>query len=266
MNVNELARKLAVDAGQLVSGLRAHAAELGDSSDETQVSMAKEVLGNEGDRAGHNYLTQQLATLRPADAVISEEDAPDTVRGTSQLVWIVDPLDGTSEYSSGRSDYAVHVALWDANSNLPGKIAVASVAVPELDKVWSMDDTPIAPSTYDGPIRILVSRTRPPRELDRVVADLEEAFAHRGPVQIIQMGSVGAKVSYMLDGNADVYLNTGGFFEWDLAAPLGVACHHGLVVCQINGEPFSFNQANLKLTGALICRPELQKIILNSLA
>jgi len=85
-------------------------------------------------------------------------------------------------------------------------------------------------------------------------------------VQIIQMGSVGAKVSYILDGNADVYLNTGGFFEWDLAAPLGVACHHGLVVCQINGEPFAFNQVNLKLTGALICRPELQKIILKSLA
>ena len=80
------------------------------------------------------------------------------------------------------------------------------------------------------------------------------------------MGSVGAKVSYILDGNADVYLNTGGLFEWDLAAPLGVACHHGLVVCQINGEPFAFNQVNLKLTGALICRPELQKIILKSLA
>jgi len=266
MNTNELARKLAVEAGKLLSGLRAHAGQIDDSLDETHTSMAKEILGNEGDRAGHNYLTQQLAALRPQDAVISEEDAPESVRGNSQLVWIVDPLDGTSEYSSGRNDYAVHVALWDATSNLPGKIAVASVAIPELDKVWSMDDEPMAPSTYNGPIRILVSRSRPPRELVRVVADLQEAFPERGEVQIIQMGSVGAKVSYILDGNADVYLNTGGFFEWDLAAPLGVACHHGLVVCQINGEPFAFNQVNLKLTGALICRPELQKIILKSLA
>jgi len=266
MNDHELARHLAVTAGNLLSGLRSHAQSIDEANDESLLALAREVLGKAGDGAGHDYLTSELAKLRPDDAVLSEEgDGTDIARLDAQRVWIVDPLDGTSEYSSHRSDYAVHVALWDRASETPSKLIASSVAVPELGVVWSMDDVPVAAAATDRPIRILVSRSRPPREIDLICANLSEAFPERG-TEVVPMGSAGAKVGNILAGESDMYINTGGFYEWDLAAPLGVAVHHGLRVFDIQGEEFTFNNANLKLTGAIVTRPEFESIILASIA
>jgi 3'(2'), 5'-bisphosphate nucleotidase len=266
MNDHELARHLAVTAGDLLSGLRQHAKTLDEGNDESLLALAREVLGKAGDGAGHDYLTSELAKLRPADVVLSEEgDGSDVARLDAQRVWIVDPLDGTSEYSSHRDDYAVHVALWDKASTMPSKLIAASVAVPELGVVWSMDDEPVAAPATDRPIRILVSRSRPPREIELICENLNQVFPDRG-VEVVPMGSAGAKVGNILAGEADMYINTGGFFEWDLAAPLGVAVRHGLRVFDIHGEEFTFNNPNLKLTGAIVTRPEFESIILKSIA
>jgi len=266
MNDHELARHLAVTAGDLLSGLRKHAKTLDEGNDESLLALAREVLGKAGDGAGHDYLTSELAKLRPADVVLSEEgDGSDLARLNAQRVWIVDPLDGTSEYSSHRNDYAVHVTLWDKASTMPSKLIAASVAVPELGVVWSMDDEPVAAPPTDRPIRILVSRSRPPREIDLICENLNQAFPDRG-TEVVPMGSAGAKVGNILAGESDMYINTGGFYEWDLAAPLGVAIHHGLRVFDIHGEEFTFNNPNLKLTGAIVTRPEFESIILKSIA
>jgi len=266
MNDHELARHLAVTAGDLLSGLREHAKTLDEGNDESLLALAREVLGKAGDGAGHDYLTSELAKLRPADVVLSEEgDGSDVARLDAQRVWIVDPLDGTSEYSSHRNDYAVHVALWDKASTMPSKLIAASVAVPELGAVWSMDDELVSAPATDRPIRILVSRSRPPREIDLICENLNQAFPDRG-TEVVPMGSAGAKVGNILAGESDMYINTGGFYEWDLAAPLGVAIHHGLRVFDIHGEEFSFNNPNLKLTGAIVTRPEFESIILKSIA
>jgi 3'(2'), 5'-bisphosphate nucleotidase len=266
MNDHELARHLAVTAGNLLSGLRQHAQSIDAENDESLLALAREVLGKAGDGAGHDYLTSELATLRPDDEVLSEEgDGTDLARLGAQRVWIVDPLDGTSEYSSHRIDYAVHVALWDKSSTMPSKLIASSVAIPELGVVWSMDDVPVSPPSENRPIRILVSRSRPPREIEVISANLTEAFPERG-VEVVPMGSAGAKVGHILAGEADMYINTGGFYEWDLAAPLGVAVHHGLRVFDIHGADFTFNNPNLKLTGAIVTRPEFESIILTSIA
>jgi 3'(2'), 5'-bisphosphate nucleotidase len=121
-----------------------------------------------------------------------------------------------------------------------------------------------APPT-DRPIRILVSRSRPPREIEVISDNLAKAFQERG-VEVVPIGSAGAKVGHILAGEADMYINTGGFYEWDLAAPLGVAVHHGLRVFDIHGAEFSFNSPNPKLTGAIVTRPEFESIILTSIA
>ena len=266
MNDHELARHLAVTAGTLLSGLRQHAESFTEESDQELLALAKEVLGKAGDGAGHDYLTSQLALLRGEDEVLSEEgDGTETARLHAERVWIVDPLDGTSEYSSHRSDYAIHVALWERSSTMPSQLVAASVAVPELGVVWSMDDVPVASPSDDRPIRILVSRSRPPREIEDISANLTEAFPLRG-VEVVPMGSVGAKVGHILAGHADMYINTGGFYEWDLAAPLGVAVHHGLQVFDVKGQEFTFNNANPKLSGAIVTRPEFASIVLSSIA
>jgi 3'(2'), 5'-bisphosphate nucleotidase len=127
-------------------------------------------------------------------------------------------------------------------------------------------DEPIQRYQPNGsPIRILVSRSRPPREMDAVVKKLEEIFPDRGRVEVIPMGSVGAKVGAILADKADAYFNSGGFYEWDLAAPLGIAVHNGLSVTDCTGNLIELNKVNLKVKDILICRPELTTTIVMAL-
>jgi 3'(2'), 5'-bisphosphate nucleotidase len=266
MNDHELARKLARDTGELLVGLRNHAHSLTKLDDEMRANLATEILGSEGDLIGNEYLLEQLAKHRPDDIVLSEEGDHEVARIGAKRVWIIDPLDGTSQFETGGDDFAVHVALWEAGSEAPAGISVASVAVPTRNQVLSMDDPTVSKSQASGPIRILVSRSRPPREIEFVKSELEAKFPDRGKVEIVPMGSVGAKVAEIISGGADIYLNTGGFYEWDLAAPLGVAIHNGLSVTDCYGKKFELNQPNLRIADVLISRPEFVDVVVSALA
>src|SRR5690606_11056290 len=102
-------------------------------------------------------------------------------RFTASRVWIVDPLDGTREFGEpGRSDWAVHVALWDADHFVAG-----AVALPALDMVLSSDPAPVLPP-YDRPRpRLITSRTRVPRSAAIVANALG--------CEAVRLGSAGAK-------------------------------------------------------------------------
>lgn len=271
MNDHDIAQMLAVELGKMLSSMRTHAGTLEIENASEFVEESQRILGKEGDLAGHNFLIDSLRRLRPDDAILSEEEDKATLaastqaRLTSNRVWIVDPLDGTAEYSTGREDYAVHVALWDRQSTKKSGIVAACVSVPERGEVWTMTDEVKVVNDDSRPIRIMVSRSRPPLKIEEIINSLDQAFPHRD-VELLPMGSVGAKVGWMLAGHADMYINTGGFFEWDLAAPLGVAVHHGFVVCDVQGNPFSLNQENPKLTSAIVCRPEFESLVMKSLA
>ncbi len=266
MNDHELARKLARETGSLLLGLRTHAASISNSTDSARSALAEEILGSEGDRVAHDYLLEQFTIHRPDDVVLSEEGDLEVARLSANRVWIVDPLDGTAQYSSGGDDFAVHIALWQADSDLAGKITAASVSVPARNELWSMDE-PIQRYQPKGePIRILVSRSRPPKELANVVAALQQQLPERGQVQVIPMGSVGAKVGAILSDQADAYFNSGGFYEWDLAAPLGIAIHNGLDVTDCRGKQIELNQVNLRVKDILISRNELTATIVSALA
>ena len=140
MNDHELARKLARETGTLLLGLRKHAQGLQGQEDETHSVLAQEVLGSEGDRVAHDYLMEQFSTHRPKDVVLSEEGDLEVARLNAKRVWIIDPLDGTAQYSSAGDDFAVHIALWEAGASAPSQISVASVAVPARNELWSMDE------------------------------------------------------------------------------------------------------------------------------
>ena len=265
MNDHELARKLARETGTLLLGLRNHAASLPTSEDESHSVLAQEILGSEGDRVAHDYLMEQFQIHRPEDVVLSEEGDLEVARLNAKRVWIIDPLDGTAQYSSGGDDFAVHIALWEAGSQAPSQISAASVAVPSRNELWSMDEPVQRYQPTGSAIRILVSRSRPPREINVVSKKLEESFPERGHVETISMGSVGAKVGAILADSADAYFNSGGFYEWDLAAPLGIAIHNGLSVTDCSGNPIELNKVNLKVKDILICRPELTATIVSAL-
>jgi 3'(2'), 5'-bisphosphate nucleotidase len=238
MSDHALAARLATEAGQLLLAVRKEFADA--ESSERKAA---------GDKRSHDFLVAALADARPGDAVLSEEGADDPVRLRSQRVWIVDPLDGTREFSElGRDDWAVHVALWQA-----GELVAGAVALPAQDITLATPDVVPPPAAPDKP-RIVVSRTRPPA-IALAVRDALEGT-------LVEMGSAGAKVASVVQGLSDVYVHAGGQFEWDSAAPVAVARAAGLHTSRIDGSALAYNQRDPKLPDVLVCRPELAEAVL----
>lgn len=211
-------------------------------------------LGQAGDATANEFLCNALRACRPEDGLLSEEEKDDTSRLAKKRVWIVDPVDGTREYGEERSDWAVHVGL-----SVDGVATTGAVALPGLDGglVLHTDDVGALPQAAAKP-RFLVSRTRPAKEAVAV------AEAMGG--ELVGMGSAGAKAMAVVRGEAEVYLHSGGQYEWDSCAPVAVARAHGLHCSRIDGSPLKYNRANTFLPDLLICRPELADEVLSLVA
>lgn len=255
MNDHELAKYLAIETGKVLQKV----------AQEKANNLSPDELGAAGDLAGHEYVVHELAKHRPLDHILSEEGEDNAGRLSANRVWIIDPLDGTSHYSKNDGQFAVHVALWERDSAAPFKLSAAAICVPAKEIAISTDVSNSIPES-SAPIRILVSATRPPDEIEKVCAGLKNEFAHMAEPKLIPMGSVGAKLASIINGEADLYLNTGGFYEWDVAAPAAVAKAHGLTVCDISGNPLEFNKPNTFVPNAIIGKSQFVEVAIKSLA
>jgi len=210
-------------------------------------------LGRAGDARANELLLAELHGTRPGDAVLSEESKDSPARLSADRVWIIDPLDGTREYGMpGRTDWAVHVALWERGADA---ITAAAVAQPDLGTVYASDE---ARATSTQSTVVLVSDSRPPTFAGPVAEKLG--------FQLRPMGSAGAKAMAVVRGDSAAYVHAGGQWEWDSAAPVGVALAAGLHASRIDGSPLKYNSETPYLPDLLICRPELADAFLTAIA
>lgn len=245
----ELSRLIAREAGALLLALRESHGPAADRA-------SADALRAQADRESHLLIERLLAEHRPDDALLSEEGKDDEARLAAPRTWIVDPLDGTWEYGQGRPDFAVHVVLWVAGDG-GGRLEAGTVELPAqgltrsvLDAVAGHDAVPA-----DRPVRIVASRSRPPAVLGQVVERVAAAIGRE--VEVVDVGSVGAKVNELLCGRADAYLHDTGFYEWDVAAPYAIARHQGLVASHADGSPIAFNRMPPYVQDLLVSRPWL---------
>jgi 3'(2'), 5'-bisphosphate nucleotidase len=239
MNDAELAAHLAQVAGKLLLDVRAS-------------GLSSDALGKAGDQTANQFLCRAIREQRPDDGLLSEEEKDSPERLSKSRVWIIDPVDGTREYGEARADWAVHIAL-----AIDGKPIIGAVALPDLDLVLRTDQ-PRPLSAAATPPRMVVSRTRPAREA--------VAVAEKIGAELLPMGSAGAKAMAIVRGEAEIYLHTGGQYEWDSCAPAAVAMAHGLHVSRVDGSPLIYNQADVYMPDLLICRREWADRVLKLVA
>jgi 3'(2'), 5'-bisphosphate nucleotidase len=242
MTDEDLAAELAAEAGRILLEVRASGRYEGKE------------LGKAGDAAANRFLVDALREARPADGLLSEEEKDDEARLGIERVWIIDPVDGTREYGEARADWAVHIGL-----AVNGVATLGAVALPGLDGgTVFRTDRPHPLPAHDGAPRLLVSRTRPAAEAV-AVADMLGG-------ELVPMGSAGAKAMAVIRGEADIYLHSGGHYEWDSCAPVAVAAAFGLHCSRIDGSPLVYNQADTFMPDLLICRREWAEKILEAVA
>ncbi|WP_284123778.1 3'(2'),5'-bisphosphate nucleotidase CysQ [Parerythrobacter aestuarii] len=238
----ELATALAEAAGKILIDVR-----------ESGLIDGK-ALGKAGDQTANQFLVHALRQQRPDDGLLSEESKDTDERLSKERVWIIDPVDGTREYGEARSDWAVHVGM-----AVNGVATIGAVALPGLDggTVLRSDQPGELPPMAETP-RMLVSRTRPAAE---AVAVSEKIGA-----ELVPMGSAGAKAMAVVRGEAEIYLHSGGQYEWDNCAPAAVAAAYGLHCSRIDGSELQYNQADTYLPDLLICRKEWADRVFTALA
>ncbi|MEB3982323.1 3'(2'),5'-bisphosphate nucleotidase CysQ [Mycobacterium sp. 663a-19] len=249
-----LAAELAADAGELLLKVR----------DEIGFGHPW-ALGDAGDSLANALILRRLRDERPDDAVLSEEAHDDLARLNRDRVWIVDPLDGTREFSTpGRDDWAVHIALWQRPTGDPAdghrEITDAAVALPARGNMVYRSDTVTDDGARTGiprTFRIAVSATRPPAVLHR----MHQMLA----IQPVAIGSAGAKAMALIDGDVDAYLHAGGQWEWDSAAPAGVVMAAGMHASRLDGSPLRYNQLDPYLPDFVMCRAEVAPILLGAI-
>ena len=145
--------------------------------------------------------------------------------------------------------------MWSADG---GVLSAATVDLPAAGTAYSVLDAVPDPEPLptDRPVRVVVSRSRRPEALDAVVDRLVARLAADGHaelgVEIVEVGSVGAKAAELFAGRAEVYLHDRGFSDWDLAAPLGVARHRGLWCVAPDGSELAFNLPSLVQPGVVM--------------
>jgi 3'(2'), 5'-bisphosphate nucleotidase len=239
----ELAAQLAADAGKILLDVRASGKFTGKA------------LGDAGDTTANTFLCQAIRAARPDDGLLSEEEKDDTARCSMSRVWIIDPVDGTREYGEARHDWAVHIGLAIDGIAHTGAVALPGLVQPGQDGgIVLRTDQPIALVQAAQIPRLVVSRTRPAKEAVAVAGALGG--------ELVPMGSAGAKAMAIVRGEAEIYLHSGGQYEWDSCAPVAVALAHGLHCSRIDGSPLIYNQADTYLPDLLICRPEWAERVL----
>jgi 3'(2'), 5'-bisphosphate nucleotidase len=236
----DLAAHLAHVAGKLLLEVRASGL------------LAEKALGKAGDQTANQFLVHAIREQRPDDGLLSEEEKDNAERLAKSRVWIVDPVDGTREYGEARADWAVHVAL-----AIDGAPRIGAVALPGLGEVLRTDQPGSVPAP-PARLRMVVSRTRPAHEAVTVAEKLG--------AELVPMGSAGAKAMAIVRGEADIYLHSGGQFEWDSCAPVAVALAHGLHCSRIDGSPLIYNQTDVYMPDLLICRQEHAGMVLGEVA
>jgi 3'(2'), 5'-bisphosphate nucleotidase len=240
----ELAIRLATQAGRGLVDLRQR---LVDSGAHTWQVM------DGGDTASQRFISDELRRLRPDDPVLSEEGLEDPRRFTIDRAWIIDPLDGTREYGEpGRSDWAVHIALW-----ADGDFVAGAVSLPAYGITFATEPPPVVPAaTRPRPI-LVTSRSRAPYAAAVV--------AHALDAEPVRLGSAGAKAMSVVNGETDIYVHDGGMYQWDSAAPAAVALAAGLHVSRIDGTPIVYNGRDPWLPDFIVCRQEWAQPVLSAL-
>ncbi|WP_228386276.1 3'(2'),5'-bisphosphate nucleotidase CysQ [Ornithinicoccus halotolerans] len=239
-------REIAETAGRVLLSLR---------KDLSANGIDPKELKDRGDQASQEVLAAELTRRYPRDAVLSEEAADDSRRLEADRVWIIDPLDGTREFSEvPRDDWAVHVALWRRGELVAGAVTLPARGVSHTTEPGSAS----LPSRPAGaPFRLAVSRSRPPAFVT--------ALADRLGAELVPMGSAGVKAMSVLDGTTDAYVHAGGQYEWDSAAPVAVARAHGLHTSRIDGTELVYNNPSPWMPDLLVCRPEVAEELLSAL-
>jgi 3'(2'),5'-bisphosphate nucleotidase len=199
------------------------------------------------DRAADSLIAAGLRAAFPGDGLLTEESEDDLSRLQRDRVWIVDPLDGTTEFITETGEFAVQIAL-----AVRGRPVLGVVYQPARQQHFYAVQGKGAYHVHNGQTTRLHVSTEPDLACMCLVASrshyssfVEAARQAFGIRNVTRMGSVGLKVGLVARGVCDLYLATNVAKEWDLCAPHALLLEAGGVLTNLCGEAMVYNKAEV---------------------
>jgi 3'(2'), 5'-bisphosphate nucleotidase len=223
------------------------------------------------DMAANQIITQRLRSVFPDHAILTEEDPETWGKTGSEWVWMVDPLDGTSDFIKANGEFVTMVGLTHFGKPTVGVVIEPATGL-ELYACKGLGAYKSRLSPEERPSRVKISDTVDHRQLRLAVSR-----SHRHPrvdefiqllkVQdVISSGSVGRKVALVITGEADIYVHPArGTNLWDTCAPEVIVSEAEGVLLSGTGAPIAYLRPSNDIEnpyGLLVCpRHILDKVV-----
>jgi len=207
------------------------------------------------DKAANEMIVDHLHKTFPGEPVLAEESTDDLTRLGSNIVWMVDPLDGTKEFISRNGEFSSMIGMIE-----DGKPVLGAVMQPSASRLYSGavglgawmsengHDRAMRVSTIENfaDMRIVASRSHFEPSVDRLRQRL-------GIDKLIRSGSVGLKCGLIARGDCEVYVHPSSYAKlWDSCAPAAVLMAAGGTMTDIHGEPILYSSKELRLCKGLV--------------
>ncbi len=211
---------------------------------------------SEADLAVDGFLKRELGVLLPAAGWLSEETADCHSRLPRDLVWLVDPIDGTRDFVRGRKGWAISVALVSAGRPLIGMLCAPARGeewLAEAGKGAWRNGQPLVASR-----RKVFSGARVPADhLPRADSDL---------TLVDKPNSIALRIAMVAADEADLVATLRWGYEWDIAAATLIAREAGAEVTDAFGHQLRYNKRDPRAFGLLVCAPEIHGAAVERLA
>ena len=232
------AERLALEAGQLLLKHRAAGVTVAyKTSKDDPVTLA--------DMEASALIVAGLKAEFPDDGILSEELTDTAERLSKRRVWIIDPIDGTKEFTQSSPDFAVSIGL----------------AI-DGEPVLGVVNAPAHHALYVGVVGEGVTRNgepvgfshRPPAEALISVSDTEyKRELHQYPLaNVLPSGSIALKLALIASGEADATFTMSPRSEWDIAAGMALIAAAGGQVTRRGGGHITLNAPNPSIRQGLI--------------
>lgn len=202
---------------------------------------------SEADLAVDKFLRRELCRLLPAAAWLSEESTDDTLRVGQDLIWLVDPIDGTRDFVRGRDGWAVSVALVSA-----GKPLIGMLSAPARGEEWF--SVAGRGATLNG--NRLEASSRQQFAGARVPVD-QLPSADSDLVIVDKPNSIALRIAMVANDQADLVATLRWGFEWDIGAAALIAREAGARVTDAFGKPLAYNKRDPRDFGVLVSAPAI---------
>jgi myo-inositol-1(or 4)-monophosphatase len=236
----EVAVAAAREAGQVVREVYEQPFEVREKSHDNPVT--------EADLRANAVIQRHIQRAFPTDGWLSEETGDSSARLACRRTWIIDPLDGTKEFTQHIPEFCICIALVD-----DGDPVVGVEYNPITDELFAaarghgitVSGVPVRPTaTADvAQARVLASRSEDKRG---------EWDAYKSRMKVELTGSVAFKLALIAAGRADGTFSLTPKHEWDICAGAALLLEAGGRITDCHGVPLRFNQKQKPLLPGII--------------